>query len=471
MKEIQNDPKLEVRDLRLVQAVAARGGLTAAAARLHRTPSALSHQLRGLERRLRTALFHRVGKRLVPSEAGRRVLAAADGVLAELRRAEDEVDTLAAGRAATLRLATACYTSYHWLPGLLAVLSRRHPEIELRVLPALTADPLAALRAGRLDVAIVFSPVAGGPDLVVEPCFDDEMVVLAATGHPLAKRPYARPADLADLDLYLYSADPADSILLAEVLGPAGVVPRAVHAVPLTEAIVELVRSGRGVSFLATWGVAPFLARGGLAAVRMGKGGFHRTWSAVALPGSRAAEYLPALAAALRRVGDTPASIPGTGAKAVKINEVLKILASFERNAVEYAVIGGVAVNLHGIPRNTEDLDVFIRPSAENIDRLRTALREVYDDPQIDEISTEDLVGDYPAVRYYPPETDLYLDVLTRLGEFATFEDLTVAEIELGGTKIRLVTPRVLYWLKKGTVRDIDRLDAHHLKEKFQLDD
>ena len=104
--------------------------------------------------------------------------------------------------------------------------------------------------------------------------------------------------------------------------------------------------------------------------------------------------------------------------------EIVRILASLEREEVDYAVFGGVALNFHGILRATEDLDIFVRPDPENIDRLRRALRSVYDDPSIDEIDTEDLLGEYPAVRYYPPcpegEDGLYLDILTRLGEFAT---------------------------------------------------
>ncbi len=155
----------------------------------------------------------------------------------------------------------------------------------------------------------------------------------------------------------------------------------------------------------------------------------------------------------------------------MNLKEVLRILASFEREKLDYAVIGGVAVNLHGIPRTTEDLDFFVRPTPENIDRLRRALDAVYDDPNIAEISTEDLTGDYPAVRYYPPGTDLYLDILTRLGEYASFDDLEVAEIEIDEVKVRLVTPRILYWLKKDTVRDLDRIDAQFIKEKFNLQD
>ena len=153
------------------------------------------------------------------------------------------------------------------------------------------------------------------------------------------------------------------------------------------------------------------------------------------------------------------------------LDEALRVLASLDRERVEYVLVGGAAVTMHGLVRATEDLDFFVRPTAENVDRLRRALKAVYDDPSIDEISTEDLLGDYPAVRYYPPKGELFLDVMTRLGEFATYESLEFQEIEYEGVKVRIATPRILYWMKKGTVRDVDHADAARLKEKFQLTD
>jgi Nucleotidyl transferase AbiEii toxin, Type IV TA system len=154
----------------------------------------------------------------------------------------------------------------------------------------------------------------------------------------------------------------------------------------------------------------------------------------------------------------------------MELDEALKVLASLEKEGVEYVLVGGAAVSFHGLVRSTEDLDLFIRPSAENVERLRRALRSVYqDDPSIDEISIEDLLGDYPSVRYYPPAGEMFLDILTRLGDFATFESLEIQEVESNGVKIKLASPRTLYWMKKDTVREIDHFDAQRLREKFNL--
>jgi hypothetical protein len=155
--------------------------------------------------------------------------------------------------------------------------------------------------------------------------------------------------------------------------------------------------------------------------------------------------------------------------------KIVRILDSLEKERVDYAIFGAVALNLHGIVRATEDLDLFVRPEAGNIERLRRALQRVYDDPHIAEISTEDLLGDYPAVRYFPPASEdgdeFYLDILTRLGEKVTYSDLEILEIEVEGVRVRVVSPRTLHWLKRDTIRDKDRVDARYLAEKFDLEE
>ncbi len=146
------------------------------------------------------------------------------------------------------------------------------------------------------------------------------------------------------------------------------------------------------------------------------------------------------------------------------------MVAALNGAGVDYIVIGDVAMNLHGLVRATEDLDLFIAAEAGNVARLREALRAVYDDPCIDEITAADLCGDYPAVRYGPPTGSLYLDILNRLGEAVRYEDLEVAVVEIEGVPIRVVAPRSLYAMKKGTVRPLDHVDAEALYRTFRLE-
>jgi hypothetical protein len=153
-------------------------------------------------------------------------------------------------------------------------------------------------------------------------------------------------------------------------------------------------------------------------------------------------------------------------------DELIRVLRAFEANGLEYVLIGATAMGFHGVVRATEDVDLFIRATAANVERLRTALQEVYaGDPHLDEISAADLLGDYPAVRYYPPTGDLYFDVLTRLGEAARFDTVDREVKEIDGVHVSVATPAALYRLKRDTVRAKDRQDAAALRTRFNLND
>jgi hypothetical protein len=156
----------------------------------------------------------------------------------------------------------------------------------------------------------------------------------------------------------------------------------------------------------------------------------------------------------------------------VERDEVMRVLRAFEAAGLEYVLIGAAAMAFHGVIRATADLDLFIRGTSENVERLRIALREAFqDDPSIDAISSADLLGEYPTVRYGPPTGTLYLYVFTRLGEVASFETVDAEMKEVDGVSVRVATPAALYRLKKGTVRLQDRADAAVLRERFNLRD
>jgi hypothetical protein len=133
---------------------------------------------------------------------------------------------------------------------------------------------------------------------------------------------------------------------------------------------------------------------------------------------------------------------------------------------VEYVLFGAVALGLHGLARATADLGLFIRPDPDNVERLKRALRSVFEDPSIDEVSAEELCGEYPAVRYLPPD-GFGFDVLTRLGDAFRYEDLDIEERDYDGVPVRVVTPRTLWRMKKDTTRPADRFDAEVLAERF----
>jgi len=151
-------------------------------------------------------------------------------------------------------------------------------------------------------------------------------------------------------------------------------------------------------------------------------------------------------------------------------DELLRVLRAFEQQDLEYVLIGATAMGFHGLIRATEDVDLLIRPTAENVERLKRALRAAYaGDPNIEDIRAEDLLGDYPAVRYYPATGELFFDILARLGEAASYDAVESELKEAEGVRVRVATPRALYLLKKDTLRPIDRQDAAALRERFKL--
>ncbi len=271
---------LEVRHLKLVREVSIAGSLTRAGAVLHLTQSALSHQLRDIEARLGTALFLRVGKRMMLTPSGEHLLRSADEVLGTLERTEDAIRRLGGAKRGVLRLTTECYTCYHWLPALLKRYRRSHPEVDVLIDVTATAQPLAHLLEGRLDVAIVSDPVRDRR-IVARRLFDDELVVIVDPRHALAARPFARLEDLATETLLTYGPK-EDSWVYQRLLVTAGVTP-PVQQVQLTEAVIEMVKAGLGVSVLARWAVDPYVRAGALRALPLTRGGRWRTWSAAAL--------------------------------------------------------------------------------------------------------------------------------------------------------------------------------------------
>lgn len=152
-------------------------------------------------------------------------------------------------------------------------------------------------------------------------------------------------------------------------------------------------------------------------------------------------------------------------------DKVLGLIRAMNEEGVDYITFGAVAVNLHGIVRATTDADFFIRADRENIERLKRALRRLWDDPHIEEIDADELMGEYPSVMYGPPEEGFSFDFLTRLGEMYSYDNLPSQIVEYEGTPVRVVTAAKLYEMKRNTVRPKDKLDCLLLNEKFRFED
>ncbi len=132
-------------------------------------------------------------------------------------------------------------------------------------------------------------------------------------------------------------------------------------------------------------------------------------------------------------------------------SKFIELMTVLHKNDVDYILIGGMAINLHGFARNTEDIDIFINPTKENVKRFRESLYNVFRDNDIDEITIEELKK-YPIIRY-GTEYGFSIDVISQIGEKFFFKDLNYIIKILDGIEIKYADLETLYKLKENTYR------------------
>ncbi|MFE0424675.1 LysR family transcriptional regulator [Streptomyces sp. NPDC058953] len=189
--------------MRVLCAVVAGGSVTAAAARLGYTPSAVSQQVAALERQTGTVLLERVGRGVRPTAAGRLLAEHAVLIGRQIAEAETALADLRAGRTGRLVVRYAAGCGAPLIAPALARLRAAHPEVRIEVGPVDGDDALAAVGRGLVDLAVVADapglpgPAGGVPEGVrLVHLLDDPYRAVLPAGHPLAAR---RVVDLADL--------------------------------------------------------------------------------------------------------------------------------------------------------------------------------------------------------------------------------------------------------------------------------
>ena len=282
--------QLEIRHLKLVAAIADTGSVTRAGNRLHLTQSALSHQLRDAEEQLGVQLFERGTGKMTLTPAGERLVQSARSVLAELERAESDIQKNGASARGLIRMSTQCTTVYHWFPPRLIAFQRQFPEVEVQLVIEATNNPFEALLEGKLDLAIVSEPIRNRK-IRYTPLFEDEFVVIVPPGHRLAEKTFFAAEDIAGENILIYPPK-EESTILTKVLEPAGIRPGKVQEVMLTEAIIEMVMGGLGIAGLARWAVGPQLASGALIGLPLKPPGFRWNWSIAQLRTNRPPAYI-----------------------------------------------------------------------------------------------------------------------------------------------------------------------------------
>jgi len=264
----------------MLQAMARTGSVTRAASLLGLTQSALSHQIREAERRLGQALFVQSSKKMLMTPAAQNLTEEAGRILSQLERAEVEVASNGAEVRHIVRIGCGAYSGYRWLPRFLKAFQEQAANIDIEVVADATQRPLKALADRNIDIAVT----SGTPDKTAAKSlrlFRDELILIMPPDHPLASRSVVAAQDLADQTYISYSDIPEKGHEYDSFLKPAQVTYRKMLKVELTEAIVELVIGGFGISILSKWAVSHYLRSGALVAAKISRNGLFVDWHAV----------------------------------------------------------------------------------------------------------------------------------------------------------------------------------------------
>jgi len=253
-------------DLRLFVAACEAGSLSAVAARMGTSQSAVSQHVRRLERELDVALLERGRRGVTPTAAGRILLGAARDALGSLDAGRRELDWLRTGSGGYLRVTTGGTTLRHFMTRPLAEFRDRYPAITFDyVSAASTSGCLRALRADDADVAFV--TLAGDHGLEGRPTLRTPWVLVVPAGDGLAGRAAVDPAELRSLQLIGMPAGATSRGELEAGLGEHGVRLHLGTTVDDWDTAVRLVELGVGRSVVPALWVHDLAARPALAAV------------------------------------------------------------------------------------------------------------------------------------------------------------------------------------------------------------
>jgi LysR family transcriptional activator of glutamate synthase operon len=242
---------VELRQLTYFEAVARHGGFTRAAERLHVAQSAVSAQIKALEKEVGTPLFARTTRRVSLTEAGELLLHRVRRVLDELDGARGDLADLAAVLSGRVIIGATAAVGTFDLPGALARFHVRYPGVALSLRSGLIAKLLAGLDSGELDLVVGPVHVDLPSHFSAHRIVDEEVVLILPPGHRLARADPVPFADLATESFVCLGVDSGLRAILNDAAAEAGFEARVPFEAPGPAGIRELVGAGLGVALLA----------------------------------------------------------------------------------------------------------------------------------------------------------------------------------------------------------------------------
>jgi DNA-binding transcriptional LysR family regulator len=243
---------LDIRRMKVLREVAARGSFSAAAESLNFTQSAVSQHIAALERETGTQLVERFSRGVRLTEAGTVLVTHADAILARLDSAEEDLAAIAGLRGGRLRLVCFQSAGATVVPRAVATFHGRHPDVELSLREAEPDRAAVLLKSGEVDLALVYDHPATMlvPELELTHLLDDTYDALLPAGHPLSERRRLSMADLADEPWIVSTGTCGCRQITESTCRDAGFDPKVAFEADETLAAQALVAAGVGVTLL-----------------------------------------------------------------------------------------------------------------------------------------------------------------------------------------------------------------------------
>lgn len=282
---------IQRKHLDLILALHSNETLVDVAKQLHITPSALSHQLGELEKRIGLSVVNRKSKPLRLTPAGQRLFDTARDVAPRFERLEQDLTRIVNGDGGRLNIAIECHSCYLWLLPTLDQFRRQWPAVELDIAAGFSFDGLKALMEGDLDFVITADPEPLN-GITYIPLFQYEAMLILPQDHKLLAHEYLEPEMLKEETLIIYPVPHRKLDIFRMFLNPANIEPAHIRTCELTVMMVALVASGRGLCTLPNWAADEYIDRNYVTARSLGKDGVFNTLYAAVREESLEAEFM-----------------------------------------------------------------------------------------------------------------------------------------------------------------------------------
>lgn len=259
---------IELKHLKMLSALREHGSLVAAASDLCITPSAVSHQLRELDQWMGVEVVNRKTRPITFSNVGQRLLKLADEILPQVQIAQADISRILHGQTGRITFSSECHSCFDWLMPLLNQYRIQYPDVDLDFASGFEANPHELLQNGEFNLLITADPIAlKGVEYF--PVFEYESRLVLSTTHPLVRVEQITAQELAEETLITYPVDKHRLDIMSKLFIPENIQPKNIRTTDLTQMLIQLVASGRGIAALPDWVVNEYEAKGWVTSRRL----------------------------------------------------------------------------------------------------------------------------------------------------------------------------------------------------------